>query len=91
MDDDPVITQARNLRDGLQSAAVEFRRIAARSSHTATKELAEIDARICLDAAKMLQKLGTEVTRLRLGIGHYKYGKLDRLDLIKMATNWNAP
>jgi hypothetical protein len=87
--DDPIIAQATKLRDGLLSAAKEFRYIGARSTRAATQELTEHDAKTCEDAAKMLRKLGIEVTRLRLAIGHYSYGKLSRADLISMVGNWN--
>ena len=89
MSDDPIINQAKKLHGGLLSAAKEFRYIGARSTHAASKELMEHDAKTCEDAAKMLRKLGTEITRLRLGIGHYEYGKLTRADLIGMTENWN--
>lgn len=89
MSDDPIIDQAIRLRDGLLSAAKEFRHTGACSTHAVTKELTEHDAKTCEDAAKMLRKLCTEITRLRLGIGHYKYGKLARADLISMTETWN--
>ena len=89
MSDDPILDQAVKLRDGLLGAANEFRCRGALTKSAVTKELSELDAKTCEDAAKMHQKLGTEVTRLRLGIGHYKYGMLDRSDLIRMSESWN--
>ena len=86
---DTTITQAIKLRDGLLSAASEFRHIGTRSTRSITRKLLEHDAKVCEDSAKMLQKFSTEVTRLRLGIGHYGYGKLSRTDLINMIENWN--
>ncbi len=89
MSDDPIIDQAIRLRDGLLGAANEFRHIGGPSANAVTKELMELDAKTCEDAAKMLQKLGTEVTRLRLGIGHYRYGMVDRSALVRMSESWN--
>ena len=53
------------------------------------RNLAELDAQACEEAAKMMQHLGTEVTRLRLGIQHFAAGRMSRGDLIAMTTNWN--
>ncbi len=86
---DPIIDQAIKLSNGLLAAAKEFRYIGGPSATAVTKELMEHDAKTCEDAAKMLQKLSMEVTRLRLGIGHYKYGMLNRSNLIQMAESWN--
>ena len=86
---DPIISQAAKIRDGLISAAKEFRFLGDRSTITNTKELMEHDAKTCEDAEKMLRKLGIEVTRLRLGIGSYSYGRIARADLIGMTENWN--
>ena len=82
--DDPVIAEAIKIRDNVRSAAKEFR-----YRRDGNKELNEMDAKACEDAAVMLQKLGTEVTRLRLAIGHYKYGMMSRQDLIKIPDTWN--
>ena len=89
MSDDPILDQAVQLRDDLLRTAKEFRFMGGPLASKATKELLALDAKTCDDAAKMLQKLGTEVTRLRLGIGHYKYGMLDRSDLIRISESWN--
>lgn len=56
----------------------------------ARKELALIDAKTCDDAAALLQKFGTEVTRLRAGIGCYLYGRLERHELRQMTETWNG-
>lgn len=86
---DPVIQEAIKLRDRLKDAAKEFRILEKRATHKATKKMAGRDAEACEESALMLQKLGTEVTRLREGIGCFKYGQLSRFDLIKMRDNWN--
>lgn len=87
---DPVIKKAIAMRDGLVAAAREFRRIGKRSDHAATKELMEMDAVNCENAAEMLEKLGTEVDRLRLGIGIRHYGRLSGAKLMAMTKNWNG-
>lgn len=87
--EDPVIDQAIKLRDRLLDVAKELR-IAARSAKTdAGRQCADMDAKTCDDAAAMLQKLGTEVTRLRQGIGCFHYGRIDRFALRRMSENWN--
>ena len=88
---DPVIKDAIKLRDGLLEAAKEFRILARRADRQTTRELREFDADCCEAAAKMMAKLGTEVTRLRLGIGHHLSGQmpLDRHELRKMTVDWN--
>ena len=55
--------------------------------------LAEHDAVACERAAAMLEKLGTEVTRLRLGISHYYYCDhtgMSVVELRRMTENWNG-
>jgi len=81
---DPVIMKAVKLRDGLLDVSKEigFRR-------DGNAELKAIDAKTCDESAKMLQVLGTEVTRLRRAIGHYLHGQLDRHSLRKITENWN--
>lgn len=86
---DPVIRDAIKLRDGLLECAREFRVYGGKSRHASGRELAEMDAKVCENAAVMLQKLGTEVTRLRLCIGHFDYGRMDRSDLRRATQNWN--
>lgn len=85
MASEPVIAAAIKLRDRLGDVAKEigYRR-------DGNAELNAMDAKVCADAAAMLEKLGTEVTRLRLGIGHLYYGRLDRTELWNMSRNWNS-
>lgn len=86
---DPVIKLAIKQRDGLLDCAKEFRRQGSIAQRNSARELAELDARACEDAAAMLKKLGTEVTRLRLTIGHFGCGRMNRSDLRKAAETWN--
>jgi hypothetical protein len=87
---DAVITEAIKLRDRILACGREFeiRKRTARSPVDA--ELAEVDFQACQEAAAMLQKLGTEVTRLRLAIQHFDYGRISRFDLREITTNWNG-
>jgi hypothetical protein len=48
------------------------------------------DAKTCEDAAALLQKLHTEVYRLREGIGCHFYGRISGPELAKMARTWNG-
>lgn len=92
---DSVIRDAIKLRDALLQVAKEIETRAEtdkalrRSSKTA-QELALMDSRTCIEAAQMLQVLGTEVTRLREGIGLHHYGQLAERRLDWMAQNWNG-
>ena len=54
------------------------------------KELNKLDAHTCADAREMLEKLDTEVFRLRAAIGHYRYGRMSRAELFKIAQTWNG-
>lgn len=87
--DDPVIDKAKLLHKQLLDTAQEFRYKINRSNSFAAMDLAKHDAEVCEAASKMLRKLSLEVTRLRLGIGHYQYGRLSRADLINLTENWN--
>lgn len=51
----------------------------------------QISKDICRDAAEMLEKLGTEVTRLREAIGHRYYGTISDRELREIAETWNTP
>lgn len=81
---DPVIRDAIKLRDRLRDVAKELR-----MRRDGNVECNEMDAQSCDDSADMLQKLGTEVSRLREGIGHFKYGQMSRVNLIGMPDTWN--
>ena len=85
---DPVIRDAIKLRDRLVECAKEFRILGKRAKTPAGASWA-IDANACDQAAAMLQKLGTEVTRLRLTIQHFDAGRMSRLELRKVVGNWN--
>lgn len=87
---DPVIRVAINLRDRLRETERELRILASTATHPATRTMRGFDADSCRDAALMLEKLGTEVTRLRLGVGHFFYGWMSRVDLGRMARCWNS-
>ena len=88
---DPVIQQARKLRDSLLDVAKEHDiRSESPSTSSVAAELAKMDAQTCRSAAEMLAKLGTEVTRLRLGIGHFDYGQMPRRELVQMSKTWNS-
>ena len=81
---DPIIQHAIKLRSQLLDVAKELGRPPAMNM-----QLRAMDAKTCNDSAEMLKKLGTEIARLRLGIGHYEYGKISRHDLIQMPRSWN--
>jgi hypothetical protein len=49
-----------------------------------------IDAKSCEESAALLQKLATEVYRLREGIGCHHYGRLAEGDLWRMSRTWNG-
>jgi hypothetical protein len=87
---DPVIVKAIQLRDQLVSCADELAIQARIGRNSSARELAAMEAQSCRDAAEMLEKLGTEVSRLRLAIGHFRYGRLARGALEAMANNWNG-
>ena len=88
---DPVIAEAIKLRDKLLECAKEFRHHGVMARTDAGKKMAEFDALICEASAEMMAKLGTEVTRLRLGIQHFDHGRMDRLELRKFPNSWNQP
>ncbi len=83
-----VIADSIRLRNRLVESA------AFRSADTlrtdAQRELRDYDVSVMEDAALMIEKLGQEVTRLRLGIGHFEYGQIDKSLLCKMARDWNG-
>ena len=81
---DCVIKDAIKLRSRLLDVAKELR-----IRRDGNLELNEMDAKSCDDSAAMLRKLGTEVTRLREGIGCFKYGRLSRISLIQLPDTWN--
>lgn len=89
---DSVIADGIKLRDRLLGTAKELR-IQAEMHKVLGKatqsELCDMDAQVCEESAEMMQKLGTEVTRLRLGIGHFKHGQMSKLDLCKFPNTWN--
>lgn len=87
---DRIIQTAITLRDCLVECAHELRYHGQKAMTDSAKELAAIDAATCDNAAIMLQTLGTEVTRLRLGIQHFHAGRMTRWDLLEMTENWNA-
>lgn len=74
-----VLKDAGLLRDHLRELARFLR-----SGPLIDAELRAPDADCCDDAAAMLQKLGTEVTRLRLSIGRYRYHMMSRADLVAL-------
>ena len=81
---DPVIAQAIQIRDRLKDVSKEIG-----MRQDGNKELNDMDAETCTDAAHMLQKHGTEVTRLREVIGHYRYGMIERAALFRVMESWN--
>lgn len=85
---DPVIERAKKLRERLGDVVRELEYVA-KASEGSKQKLAEMDAQTCREAAEMLATLGIEVTRLRLGIGHLFYGRMDRIELNRMTKNWN--
>ena len=94
MSSDPVIERAKKLRNSLLDTAKEFDYIAVTANakgNVLKFELAQMDAKVCRDAAEMLEKLGLEVDRLRQGIGcNYYTGSPDRNRLYRMTQNWNG-
>lgn len=53
------------------------------------EELRLLYAEYCDQSAELIRVLATEVTRLRAAIGHFKYGWMDRAELIKYPDKWN--
>ena len=49
----------------------------------------EHDAQISERAAAMLEKLGTEVDRLRQSIGCFGYGRLSHREISELVETWN--
>ncbi len=90
MSDDPVIALAIKQRDCLLDCAKEFRIHGNMAKTVSAKKLAEFDAAVCEDAAKMLEKLGTEISRLRLAIQHFDHGRMGRFELRDVVKNWNG-
>jgi hypothetical protein len=86
---DPVIRAAIKIRNRLVDCAKEFRIHGRMARKPAGVEMAEHDAKACDEAAAMLQKLGTEVTRLRLSIQHFNAGRMSRFELSEVVKNWN--
>ena len=82
---DVIIESAIRLRDRLLELSKELRRNGPMNNET----LRRMDAANCEEAAKMLEKLGTEVTRLRLAIGHHSYRRMSHADLVRIADTWN--
>ena len=80
-----VIKDAIKTRDQLLEVSQQFKY--RRSKH---KELDSLDETTCEHAAELLQKLGTEVTRLRLTIEHYLYGRMGRDDLKNVVKTWTS-
>lgn len=92
---------AVKLRDGLRDTAknatldAQMMRLigkdGTKESRVNAAELKDYEATIAVQAALMLEKLGTEVTRLRLSIGcHLDTGDPTRADMRKIVTNWNG-
>lgn len=87
---DPVIRDAIKLRDGLIECAREWRHYVQMHARTdAAKRLGEHDAQISERAAAMLEKLGTEVDRLRQAIGCFGDGRASRSELRHLVNSWN--
>ena len=82
---DSPIDEAVRVRDRLLDIAKELRR--RRDGHD---ELNEMDAKTCEQAAAFMQKFGTEVFRLRESIGHFQYGMMGRIELIRVPNTWNG-
>lgn len=87
---DPVIAEAIKLRDRILACGREFELRKRAARRPADAELAEYDFQSCQETAAMLQKLGTEVTRLRLAIQHFDCGRMSRFELHEITTNWNG-
>ncbi len=81
---DPTILSAKCLRDRLLDVGRELGQ-----RREGNPELNRMDAATCRDAAAMMKRLGTEVTRLRETIGCFEHGRLSRLDLVRIPLSWN--
>lgn len=93
MSEDAVIRNAKLHASRLIEIGHEFdlkRREAESLGRTVQAELDALDGDACRCAAELLAKLGTEVIRLRLSIGHYEYGHMTRDALIRVPRTWNA-
>ena len=87
---DQVIKRSIWLRDQLLQCAKEFGYISEKTAHASAKRMAAHDKSTCEEAAAMIEKLGTEVTRLRLCIQHFDHGRMSRFALRDVVENWNA-
>lgn len=92
---DPVIREAIKLRESLEDTAKEFDIVeqeAVRDGKKAKALCANMDARRIREAMDMLAKLGTEVTRLRLGIEHAADPRagMSLKELNNMTKSWNC-
>lgn len=79
------------VRDKLLEVAAELELRARTLRSEDARELCEYEAAVVRLGAAAIQKFGTEVTRLREGIGCHHYGRLAEFDLYQMSQNWNCP
>lgn len=88
---DEIIQKAIEIRDRLVEVRKEIIIHGQMAKSSSAKTLAKMDAATVGDAIALLAKLGTEVERLRLGIGHFHYGRMSANDLYKMTKKWIYP
>ena len=87
---DIVLQQAKGLKERLLDIAQEHDYMSMKPGlSTVQQDMHELDRQSCIDSANMIEKLATEVIRLRLSIGHFKYGRLSEFDLFKVSETWN--
>lgn len=84
------VDYAIKLRDRLLKTAQELRIDRDMAKDEARRELREYDATVCDEAARLLQVLGTEVTRLREGVGCYLDGRISRSLMRHIRESWNG-
>lgn len=76
------LDRARRLRAKLADIAAEM--------ELKGSELHLYEAELVRQAQDLLLILGTEVERLRLAIGHHRYGRLESRELWRIPETWNG-
>ena len=92
MSNDPIIQEAKNLVEKLYSGILQDLdwMITSPRSNEMEKQIAGENACTVRESAEIIQKLVTEVERLRLCIRHYDNGMLSKKDLVRATKTWNG-
>lgn len=89
---DPVLGDAKRRSEAMRTMAkmIHEHAVIHHRPGTAGRKMAEQDYETAKASADLLDKLATEVARLRLGIGHAYHGRMSMTDLDRMTRTWNA-